>query len=102
MKLQHYPSELLKNQISAILKNQLGNLSPYQAFFFGSRVTRHGDDRSDIDLGIQAAGPIPSQTMSRITEDIDQLPTLYKIDVVDFSSVSGQFAQVAKQSVEYI
>jgi len=38
--------------------------------------------------------------MLDIQEEIENLPTLYKIDVVDFYDVSEKFREVAKQHIE--
>ena len=78
------------------------DLSAYKIFFFGSRVTGRGTERSDIDLGIEGPMPIPHETLQGIEQEIDALPTLYKIEVVDFRRVPEKFAAVARRAVEYL
>jgi len=65
-------------------------------------VSGKGNERSDIDIGIQGAKPISVSASSEIEEEIENLPILYKIDVVDFSKVSEKFKQVALEKIEYI
>lgn len=101
MRLEFYPVEKLKKEILEIIKRYL-DLYSYQVFFFGSRVIGKGDERSDIDIGIEGDKEIPYGIMARIREDIENLPTLYKIELVDFKKVSADFREVALQHIEFI
>lgn len=78
------------------------NLKKYKVFFFGSRVMGKGSERSDIDIGIEGPEPVPWNAMMDIKEAFEEMPILYKIDVVDFKSVSKEFYEVAKQAIEPI
>jgi predicted nucleotidyltransferase len=69
---------------------------------FGSRVTGKSSDRSDIDIGIEGQAPVPPGVLAKIEEDINALPTLYKIEVVDFKQVSQGFRKVALRKIEYL
>lgn len=101
MRLEHYPLEKLKKELLAILARHL-DLSRYRVFFFGSRVTGKGTDRSDIDVGIEGPEPVPFIKMAHIEDEIELLPTLYKIDIVDFSRVSEIFRKVATRHREFL
>lgn len=101
MELAHYSVGELKEQILGILGKHL-DLSKCRVFFFGSRVDGTGSERSDIDVGIEAPEPIPSVAMLDIQEEIENLPTLYKIEVVDFHNVTPKFRKVALQNIELI
>lgn len=99
MRLEHYPQEKLKKEILDIIGKHL-DLARYRVFFFGSRVSGKSRARSDIDVGIEGAEPIPARAWLEIMEEIENLPTLYKIEVVDFSQVSPKFRNVALQHTE--
>ncbi len=100
MKTAHYPEEKLKEDILRILSKYL-DLKKYKVFFFGSRVYENFDDRGDIDVGIE--GPeIPVEIKFKIEEELENLPTLYKIDFVDFNNVDEEFKRIAKKNVEYL
>jgi predicted nucleotidyltransferase len=99
MQLEHYPIEKLQNEIRAIVRRHFGT-QEYKLFFFGSRVAGNNNDRSDIDIGIEASEPIPLHIMGRIREEIEELPTLYTIQIVDFHRVSQQFRIIALEHVE--
>ena len=99
MRLEHYPEEKLKKEILEIVGRHL-DLKQYKVFFFGSRVQGKGTDRSDIDVGIEGPEPVPLEKMALIEEEIGNLSTLYKIDVVDFKKTSRIFREVALQHTE--
>ena len=101
MKLEHYPVEKLKKEIKEIIGKHI-DLNQYQIFFFGSRVTGRGSERSDIDIGIEVVREVPAIAFMDIKEELEQLPILYKIDVVDFKNLSGEFYKVAKEKIEPI
>lgn len=99
MRLEHYPVEQLKREILEILGRHL-ELANHRVFFFGSRVRARGDDRSDIDVGIEGPEPISATAWLAIQEELEQLPILYPIQLVDFRYVSPQFRAVALQQYE--
>lgn len=101
MRLEHCSVSLLKKEILRIVGVYL-NLKDYKVFFFGSRVSGGGDERSDIDVGIEGAERVPSKAMVSIKEDIDNLPTLYKVEIADFKRVPKVFYGVAKEHIEEI
>ena len=101
MKLEHEDAEKLKQAIREIVARHV-DLDRYQLFVFGSRVDGRGDDRSDIDIGIDGPEPVGVSTIATIREQIEALPYLYTIDVVDFSDASEDFRQVALQHIEPI
>ena len=101
MRLEHYPPEKLKREIRKIIRRHLGS-SEYRVFFFGSRVANKGSTRSDIDIGLEGKKPIPAHALAAIREEIENLPTLYTIDVVDFRTVTPDFRAVALKQTEAI
>lgn len=101
MRLEHYPPEKLKKEILDIIGKHL-DLSRYRVFFFGSRVSGKGTDRSDVDVGIEGPEPVPAKAQWEIEEAIENLPTLYKVEIVDFKKVASIFKEVATQHLEYI
>ncbi len=101
MKIEFYSEEKLKKQIAEIANEYL-DLSSYKVFFFGSRVKKDNSSRSDIDIGIEGPEKMPVQIKLEIEEELDNLPTLYKFDLVDFKQVSEKFRKEALKYVEYI
>lgn len=99
MKLEYYSTKKLKKEISNIIGKYL-DLKLYKVFFFGSRVAGKGDERSDIDIGIKGKKPVPSGILLDIQEELENLPTLYKIEIVDFAKVDEKFKKVALKNIE--
>ena len=71
----------------------------YRVFLFGSRAEGRADPRSDIDIGIEGPGPVAREAMALIEEELEEAPTLYTIEVVDFARVPENFRQVARRRV---
>jgi len=101
MKIEFYPEEKLKKEILRIFERHL-DLRKYKIFFFGSRVKGDNFERSDIDIGIKGKEPVPLAVKFEIKEDLEKLPTLYKIDLVDFVQVSSDFKKMALKHIEYV
>ena len=92
--------DLRAKHLDAVKKILADHVSGCEVRVFGSRVTGKGNDRSDIDVGIEGPEEIPSRIIIPIKEEIEALPTLYKIDVVDFSRISEGFRKVAQHKIE--
>jgi predicted nucleotidyltransferase len=101
MRVEHYPVNKLKKQILEIVGKHL-DLRFYRVFFFGSRVAESNSQRSDIDIGIEGPEEIPARARGEIRESLDNLPTLYRFDLVDFKKVTPEFKKEAYMSIEYV
>ena len=101
MQLEHYPVEKLKKEILEIVGKYL-DLKEYKVFFFGSRVRGDNFPRADIDIGIKGPKTVPFEVMVRIKEDLENLPTLYRFDVIDFKDVPEKFKKIALKNIEYL
>ena len=87
----------LQENIVSIVAKYLDTRA-YRVVLFGSRAQGRGGDRSDIDIGIQGSQPVPLHTLTLIQEEIDALPTLHTIQIVDFARVSPMFRNVAQKT----
>lgn len=74
----------------------------YRVFYFGSRVTGRSTERSDIDIGLETDQRMPLDVLASLREDLDEIPVLQKIDLVDFGCVTPEFAREAKRTAEVI
>jgi len=77
-------------------------LAHYRLFYFGSRAAGCATPRSDYDVGIQAGAPVPGEAIVKIEWDLDEIPILQKIDLVDFYNVSASFTKRAMQAIQVI
>jgi predicted nucleotidyltransferase len=101
MRIEFYPEKKLKKEILEIVSKYL-DLKKYKVFFFGSRVRGDNFPRADIDIGIKGPKPIPPEIKFKIEEELEELPTLYKFDLVDFSEVAEDFKEEALRFIEYV
>ncbi|MGZ3874652.1 MAG: nucleotidyltransferase domain-containing protein [Mucilaginibacter sp.] len=88
------------NWIKETIDENLSGKS-YEAFVFGSQANQPVLSRSDIDIGI-LADEITSEQIARISAGIEELPTLYKIDLVNFNEVDESFKNIAFKNLERI
>jgi predicted nucleotidyltransferase len=85
--------------LKEILDKNLSGIS-YDAFIFGSQANKTSLRRSDIDVGIMADDKITSYQLSTINAAIEELPMLYKVDLVDFNEVDMKFKSIALKNIE--
>jgi len=90
-----------KDQIIEIIKKHMTS-DHYRVFFFGSRANGKATERSDIDIGIEAEEAVPPGVLSEIKEELDNLRTLNKFDLVEFKKADKNFKEVAMQNMEVI
>ena len=66
-----------------------------ELFMFGSFA--RGDQRptSDLELGVEWVGKRNSKVFTRLYWEVQDLPTIRKIELVDFSQVDPEFKRVA-------
>jgi predicted nucleotidyltransferase len=74
----------------------------YKIFLFGSRARGIAHERSDIDIGMEGPLPVPYEILASIAAEIEESPTLYSVDVVDFKRVPEQFRAVAFEHIAEI
>lgn len=101
MELKYYPQDKLKREIIEIAGKYL-DLKEYRIFFFGSRISGKGNERSDIDIGVEGPKPIPIETIAKIRGELESIETLYSIDIVDFGGASEDFKKVAGEKIEMV
>lgn len=85
--LRQYDPKIVAGVRDVILKH----VSPQRIFLFGSRVTGEARPESDYDFAFDAPGA-PYEVLDAIREDIEKLPTLYRIDVANLAKADSRFA----------
>lgn len=69
---------------------------------FGSWATLEAIPTSDIDIAILGETPLDNLTIARIREEIDGLPTLRKVEVLDLWEVDDRFREKVLQQAEVL
>lgn len=78
------------------------HLSPkeYKIFVYGSRATGRARQWSDWDIGIMGGHPVDSTALMNAEEELEEsLDIPYNVDIVDFSTVSQRFRDLALAKV---
>ena len=84
------PSEIAR-EAARLARAVLGE--NVQVLWFGSWPQGRAQPRSDIDLAVSIGSPIPLQLMARLQEAVDELATLYQIEVVDLNATGAALRQ---------
>jgi predicted nucleotidyltransferase len=101
-RLREMTEEEILTKAVEIIRRRLPEDFHCKVFLFGSRATGTAGDRSDFDIGIEGNGPVPSGTMTEIRWDLDGMPILHTVEVVDFAVVTEAFARVAKEKTRVL
>lgn len=99
MKIDYIEDKYLKNELLKIISKHLP-LKQYKIFIFGSRVKGDNFSKSDIDIGILGPKKIPVDVKFTLEEELENLPTLYTFDLVDFGDTSAKFKKEAMKHTE--
>jgi len=98
-----YPRDQeIRAMIVETMRANTQRLGGHKVVLFGSRAQGNARSRSDFDLGVVGDTPLPLVDFFAIEDMLDELPTLYRIDWVDFARVSERFRTQALQKTEVI
>ncbi|MBA5249102.1 MAG: nucleotidyltransferase domain-containing protein [Gammaproteobacteria bacterium] len=65
---------------------------------FGSRANNTANQYSDIDLAVQHTQKLEGNKMRQFQDFIDNIPTLYSIDLLDVNDASLELKQQIKRN----
>jgi len=82
-------TQALIREISSIIGRHLSD--EYKIFLFGSWLRGDAEERSDVDIGILGNQKVPWDVMTSILMEVDEIPTLRSIDVVDLLATDQDF-----------
>src|SRR3989338_5362616 len=92
-------AEEVKKLIEKSIRKEVKRFKGYRVFLFGSRALGTARPRSDFDIGILGSQPLPISDFYHLEDKLDELPTLYRIDLVDIYKTSPEFrAEALKQT----
>lgn len=77
------PLEIAR-EVARLARSLLGEST--EVIWFGSWPRQKALAHSDIDLAISIGTPIPPERMALLHDAVDDIATLYQIDLVDLSS----------------
>lgn len=85
-------------EAAAVLRAELGEAT--RVFWFGSWPRGDADRCSDIDLAVDRDPPVTAVELSRARDRVEQLRTLYGVDVLARSEVGERLqAEIDREGV---
>jgi predicted nucleotidyltransferase len=83
------------NDIQGVLIASAELLRGHRVVLFGSRAAGTSKDRSDFDIGVDGDAPLPLTAFYAISDKLESIRTLYRIDWVDLCRTSDIFRSEA-------
>lgn len=81
----------LARRVAGLVRSELG--AGVRVIWFGSWIDGLPASRSDLDFAIDSRKPVPAEHFARLQSRIEDLPTLYTIDLVDLRDVGDRFRE---------
>jgi len=78
------------------------NVDHFRVYLFGSWAEGKALSVSDLDIALDTGTPIELAMMQRITDALDTLPTLRRVDFVDLQALDRKFRSRVVQHGELI
>lgn len=73
-----------------------------RVYLFGSSATGRVRRSSDIDVAIDAGGPLPSDLLAEAREQLDESDVPYDVDVVDLSATPPEMrARIEREGLRW-
>lgn len=71
-------------------------------YLFGSRASGTANEHSDFDFIIQSGKGLRQPSLLEFKREIDEISTLYSIDVVDWSQAAPDFQKIAQKNMKEV
>ena len=95
-------STAVKAMIREVVAAFSAELGQARVVIFGSRAAGLARERSDFDVAIEGHGPVDVRVLAKLRQAIDELPTLYQVDLVDLALVAPTVRVEMLRHVEVI
>lgn len=91
----------LIDEIIAIIRRYSGENNLFKLYLFGSRTRNIADKGADIDLAV-SCHQLAEKDFSRIKQEIDNMRTLYSIDIIHLEKVDSHFREIVLSDAKRI
>lgn len=92
----------IRRMLRDLCRNAQHRLAGHRVVVFGSRARGDAKPRSDFDVGVIGETPLPLEDFYALEDQMEDLPTLYRIDWVDLSRASASFRHEAMADMQVI
>ncbi|MEK7130738.1 MAG: nucleotidyltransferase domain-containing protein [Patescibacteria group bacterium] len=89
----------METEIKGILQRFI-DFKKYKVFVFGSRAAGKARKFSDYDIGVIGQKPLDFKKIALIKGEFEESDLPYRVDVVDFSTVSKNFKNIAMSKIK--
>lgn len=93
-------SQEIIQKVWAFCHQYLG--AEYHLYLFGSRAENKNRPYSDFDFFVKGPAAVPAPKWQRFCEAVEEVDTLYKIDLVDFMRASNDFKTIAGKTAREV
>lgn len=69
---------------------------------FGSRVSGTAKQYSDLDLVIMGERKIDAKVLMQLQEDFEESDIPFRVEILDWHSIAGEFKKIIEQRYEVI
>lgn len=94
-------SKQTEKQIKKIISKFI-NSKDYKIFIFGSRAKERARKFSDYDIGIVGKRPLSFEKMALIEDALEESDLPFRVDLIDFHSVTKEFKKSAAAKIRMI
>lgn len=88
-----------EKEIKKILQKFI-DFKKHQVFIFGSRAMGQSRKFSDYDIGILGKKSVALRDLALIDEELEESNLPYRVEVVDFATVSKDFKKIALKKIK--
>lgn len=81
--------------LQGVFHKERDHLTGHTVVLFGSRARKTAKPRADFDVGVVGKEPLPLKDFYYLADQLENLPTLYRIDWVDLARVDETFRRAA-------
>lgn len=88
--------------IRAVKEIILKHAKPERIYLYGSHATGDAKPGSDVDIALNGGEKLPLGKLESIREEVNQLPTLVKVDVTNLAGCEARFVNRVKTTGKVI
>jgi len=107
-KISDTVDEMFRQSLPERLRQKLHELAEkyrekgMHLFVFGSFARADQQNTSDLDIGVEWEGEQSEKLLRQLYNEIQELPTIRKIDLVDFEKAENKFGDIASKDKVYL
>ncbi|MHB1286510.1 MAG: nucleotidyltransferase family protein [Leptospirales bacterium] len=91
------PLDIRPAHLKIVLETLNRFIPDREVWVFGSRVKGTAKDTSDLDLAVIGKTPLDFKTLAALRDDFSESNIPYKVDVVDWSTISETFREIIRK-----